>query len=67
MLTLLPMNKACGQKIQKRSGFGGGNSLITALTGWRPSYDIETGLRETIDWFCKPEKLKKYKANIYNV
>lgn len=45
----------------------GDNSLITSLTGWRPQYIIETGLKETIDWFCKPENLKKYKAGIYNL
>jgi len=45
----------------------GDNSLITSLTDWRPEYDIEMGLKETIDWFCKPKNLKKYKAGIYNV
>ena len=45
----------------------GDNSLITSLTDWRPEYDIEDGLKETIDWFCKPENLKNYKAGIYNL
>lgn len=45
----------------------GDNSLITSLTGWRPKYNLEKGLKETIDWFTKPENLAKYKAGIYNV
>jgi NAD dependent epimerase/dehydratase len=45
----------------------GDNSLITTITKWRPQYSIEQGLRETIDWFTKPENLKKYKAGIYNL
>lgn len=45
----------------------GDNKLITSLTDWKPKYDIRSGLEETINWFIKPENLKKYKANIYNV
>jgi len=45
----------------------GDNHLIKSLTAWQPQYSNEKGLKETIDWFCKPEKLKNYKANIYNV
>ncbi|MDY0202001.1 MAG: hypothetical protein RBR40_13550 [Tenuifilaceae bacterium] len=45
----------------------GDNSLIKSLTGWLPEYTIEKGLEETIDWFCKPENLRNYKAGIYNV
>lgn len=45
----------------------GDNTKIKELTGFAPQYDIERGLRETIEWFTKPENLKKYKANIYNV
>ena len=44
----------------------GDNSLITSLTDWRPQYSLEQGLRETIDWFVKPENLAKYKTDIYN-
>ena len=44
----------------------GDNSLIRELTGFSPKYNIEEGLRETINWFIKPENLRKYKANIYN-
>jgi len=45
----------------------GDNSLMKSLTGWRPEYAIEKGLRETIYWFCKPENLRNYKAGIYNL
>nr|MBP7473394.1 NAD-dependent 4,6-dehydratase LegB [Prevotella sp.] len=45
----------------------GDNTKIKGLTGFTPQYDIEKGLRETIEWFTKPENLRKYKADIYNV
>jgi nucleoside-diphosphate-sugar epimerase len=45
----------------------GDNKLISELTGFKPDYDIEKGLRETCKWFSNPENLKKYKAEIYNV
>ena len=45
----------------------GDNTKIKSLTGFAPEYNIEAGLRETIEWFTKPENLKRYKANIYNV
>ena len=42
------------------------NSLINQLTGFKPSFSIERGLQETINWFLNPENLKKYKSDIYN-
>lgn len=45
----------------------GSNKKITALTGWRPQYDLEKGLQETISWFKKAENLNKYKTWIYNI
>ncbi len=45
----------------------GDNRLIKELTGWQPKYSIETGLRETVEWFVKSENPKKYKTNIYNL
>ena len=45
----------------------GDNTKIKSLTGFEPNYSIEEGLRETIEWFTKPENLAKYKSNIYNV
>ena len=44
----------------------GDNSLITSLTDWRPCHTLEEGLRQTIEWFTKPENLAKYKSYIYN-
>jgi NAD dependent epimerase/dehydratase len=43
------------------------NSKIKNLTGFKPDYDLRTGLQMTIDWFTKSENLKKYKTGIYNV
>lgn len=43
------------------------NSLINSLTGFKPEYTIESGLEETINWFCDPVNLNKYKSGIYNV
>ena len=43
------------------------NSKIKKLTGFSPKIEISGGLQKTIDWFTKPENLKKYKSDIYNV
>jgi NAD dependent epimerase/dehydratase len=43
------------------------NTKIHAMTGFKPSYDIRSGLQATIDWFMNPNNLRKYKADIYNV
>jgi nucleoside-diphosphate-sugar epimerase len=43
------------------------NSKIRELTGFKPQYSIEEGLKETITWFSKPENLTKFKLDIYNV
>ena len=45
----------------------GDNSKIKTLTGFTPSYTIESGLRETVKWFLDKDNLKKYKSGIYNV
>lgn len=44
----------------------GDNSLITSLTDWRPQVSLEEGLKRTIEWFCDPANLAKYKTDIYN-
>lgn len=44
----------------------GSNEKIGRLTGWRPRYSLEEGLRETVAWFTDKENLKYYKSNIYN-
>ena len=43
------------------------NTKIKSLTGFQPDYALEEGLQLTIDWFMKPEHLRKYKTEIYNV
>lgn len=45
----------------------GDNTKIKSLTGFVPSYTLEEGLLETINWFSWGENLKKYKSDIYNV
>lgn len=44
----------------------GDNTLITSLTDWRPAHTFEQGMAKTIEWFCRPENLAKYKPDIYN-
>ncbi len=41
------------------------NTKILTDTDWKPQYDIEKGLIETIDWFRA--NTTRYKSLIYNV
>jgi len=43
------------------------NTKIEQLTGFKPMFDITQGLQKTIEWITKPEHLKTYKSEIYNV
>ncbi|MDA9344665.1 NAD-dependent 4,6-dehydratase LegB [Gammaproteobacteria bacterium] len=43
------------------------NQKIINLTGFAPSYNITSGLKETIAWFKRPENLAKFKSDIYNI
>lgn len=45
----------------------GSNQKIKKLTKWKPSYTLDKGLTETIEWFSKKENLSRYKSDIYNV
>jgi len=45
----------------------GDNKKINQLVGFKPQYNIEQGLAETISWFGNSENLKKYKSTIYNL
>ena len=45
----------------------GDNAKVKSLTGYEPSYSLEEGLKETINWFLDKDNLRKYKADIYNV
>ncbi len=41
------------------------NTKIFENTGWRPKYNIDSGLVETIDWMKEHKEI--YKTDIYNV
>ena len=43
------------------------NKKIKDLVGFESQVDIKNGLKKTIDWLIKPENLKLYKSEIYNV
>jgi NAD dependent epimerase/dehydratase len=43
------------------------NTLMNQLTGWKPQFTLEEGLKKTIEWFKNPDNLKGYKTDIYNV
>ena len=43
------------------------NTKVMELTGFKPEYSIEEGLKETIAWFTDNDNLAKYKTHIYNV
>lgn len=43
----------------------GCNKKILELTNWKPQYNLEHGIKETIQWIR--DNLQHYKANIYNI
>lgn len=43
------------------------NSKAKELLNWSPKYSIEQGLKETVEWFSKPENLANYKTHIFNL
>ncbi|SDF21155.1 NAD-dependent 4,6-dehydratase LegB [Desulfovibrio legallii] len=47
------------------------NTRLRKITGWQPAYEgiegFKRGLKETAQWFSKPENLAGYKSNIYNI
>lgn len=45
----------------------GDNTKLLQHTGWKPETSLQEGLRQTIEWFSRPENLGQYKANIYNL
>lgn len=45
----------------------GSNEKLLKLTDWAQKFDIETGLRKTIEWFSNKNNLIKYKQDIYNI
>jgi dTDP-glucose 4,6-dehydratase len=40
------------------------NRLLVGTTGWTPAYTLETGLRETIDWFAHQQPNRR--AGLYH-
>jgi len=43
------------------------NTKIEKLTGFNPKVGIKEGLQKTIDWIVRPNNLKRYKSDIYNI
>ncbi len=47
------------------------NSKAKELMGWVPEFPglhgLQRGLKQTIDWFCNPDNLSKYRSNRYNL
>jgi NAD dependent epimerase/dehydratase len=47
------------------------NTRARELAGWTPQYGglegFKRGLRETIDWFCVRDNLRRYRAGLYNI
>jgi NAD dependent epimerase/dehydratase len=47
------------------------NSKAKTLLSWNPDFSgiegFKQGLSKTIDWFCNPDNLIKYKSDIYNL
>ena len=47
------------------------NSKAKTLFGWQPNYGgrdgFKRGIAETAQWFARPENLRGYKADIYNL
>jgi NAD dependent epimerase/dehydratase len=47
------------------------NTKAHELLGWRPAYagreGFKRGLAETVEWFARPENLRGYKSQLYNI
>ena len=43
------------------------NSKIKNLVNYKPKFDINLGLKKTINWISHPDNLNSYKAELYNV
>ena len=41
------------------------NGKILKGTEWKPEYDLDKGLKETINWFIENDNI--YKPQIYNI
>jgi NAD dependent epimerase/dehydratase len=45
----------------------GSNEKIKKLTSWRPQFDLDEGLKKTVDWFKDGKNINLYKIDVYNV
>lgn len=45
----------------------GSNEKLKKITGWKPAYNLDRGLQETIKWFRDERNRRLYKHDIYNV
>jgi dTDP-glucose 4,6-dehydratase len=45
----------------------GSNNKLKLLTNWVPKYSLETGLKETIDWYKQNKNSGIFKSQVYNV
>ena len=43
------------------------NRKAREILDWSPEFDLDRGLKETINWFSKPENLSLYKSEVYNI
>lgn len=43
------------------------NTKAREVLRWCPTYTLEHGLRETLEWFRNPEHLRFYKPDLYNI
>ena len=43
------------------------NHKAKNLFGWVPEYDLEKGLKETINWFTTPGNMQFFKPDLYNI
>jgi NAD dependent epimerase/dehydratase len=45
----------------------GDSTKIRSMTKWNPEVDLETGLKQTTEWFADPANLSRYKTDQYNL
>ena len=45
----------------------GDNKKVMKLTAWRPQYDLEAGLQETVQWFRGSENVYSLNADDYHI
>jgi len=43
------------------------NRKALSLTGWKPAYDLDRGLTETVTWYSDPENLRLFRETGYAI